>query len=481
MAALLTDRFRVVLAENFRSRVQLGESASLLSAFTAGGGDPTEFPIDLWLFFARSDSWSGGIPDPLDNQEGNFNIYDQMLGLKKVESSSIRGVIRNQTWSSGTVYDIYRHDYGSSYTDGDGVSRLVLGKRSESKLYETNFYVVTSEFKVYKCLSNNNGADSIEEPTSTSSAPFTTASDGYLWKYMYSVSASDFEKFKTDDYIPIPLQSQLVPGNEINPSSNFGGSIYNVVVEAKGLGYTIDDLFTVEGDGSNAQIQVSSVGVSGEINAVKVINPGQSYTYGELVPVVGQNSGSGAQIQAIFSPKEGIANNVGLELGAYRLGLNAKLNSADFPFENDFSVVGLIYNPIISDDATSIAIGTYRMKLQGALPQDPINDSLISSATNGASGKLIEYKEIDGVPYIWFTQENILNEGLNSSNDKVSFIPGAQITVGGSISGTISSDSDAISQPQITRGSGEIIYIDNRDPISRAADQSEDFKIILEF
>ena len=50
------------------------------------GEDPTEFPIDLWLFFARSDSWSSGIPDPLDNQEGNFNIYDQMLGLKKVES-----------------------------------------------------------------------------------------------------------------------------------------------------------------------------------------------------------------------------------------------------------------------------------------------------------------------------------------------------------------------------------------------------------
>ena len=72
MAALLTDRFRVVLAENFRNRVLLGES---------GGADP----INLWLFFARSDTWVGGLPpDPTDNQDAAFDIYDQMLGKKKL-------------------------------------------------------------------------------------------------------------------------------------------------------------------------------------------------------------------------------------------------------------------------------------------------------------------------------------------------------------------------------------------------------------
>ena len=64
---------------------------------------------------------------------------------------------------------------------------------------------------------------------------------------------------------------------------------------------------------------------------------------------------------------------------------------------------------------------------------------------------------------------------------KFHLFPNAQITIGGSISGTISSDSDAISQPQITRGSGEIIYIDNGIQFPEQRTNQEDFKIILEF
>lgn len=484
MAALLTDRFRVVLAENFRSRVELGESTALRDLFVAGGGSAEDFPINLWLFFARSSTWVNQIgdpvnpPNPVDNQEQVFNLYDQMLGLKKVESSNIRGVIRNNTWKSGSVYDVYRHDYGSETQPYS--NEFIAGKAGESKLYETDYYVVTSEFKIYKCLNNNNQANSTIEPTSISSAPFKE-SDGYVWKYMYSLSASDFEKFKTDDYIPIP--QTFISGNEINPSSNFGGAVYNVIIESPGSGYTIDDLFDIKGDGTDGKVQVTSVGPNGEIVSVRVINPGQSYTFGTVEPTADQNTGINAQIQAIFSPKEGLARDIGLELGAYRLGLNAKLNSTDFPFENDFSVVGLIYNPTIDVIATSTAIGTYKMKLAGAIAS-PTNDSIISGSTSGASGKLIHYEQVGADYYIWYTQENIQSEGINAQNQKIPFALGEVITItssGVSSSASISVDTGSISPPEIIRGTGEIIYIDNRNPISRASDQSEDFKIILEF
>ena len=464
--ALLTDKFRVLLAENFRSRVQLGESLA------------TQFPIDLYLFFARSDTWTGATPDPIDNQEQAFNIYDQMLGLKKIESSSIRGVIRNNTWVSGRQYDVYRHDYGSEYATNE----LVRGINSEIKLYETDFYVVTSEFKVYKCLDNNNRGISTKEPTSISSAPFKE-DDGYVWKYMYSINASDFEKFKTDDYVPIP--QTVDSNNAIEPSANFGGAVYNVEIEAKGSNYDIDDLFDVKGDGQDAQVQVTSVGSVGEINSVRVINPGQSYTFGELVPVAGSNSGNNAQLQAIFSPKEGIAKDIALELGAYRLALNAKFGANDFPFRNDFSVVGLLYNPTISSSSSDSAIATYRMELNGPLNPSPAADASILGS-NGATGKVIEYGQINnaGPYYIWYTQENVFQQGLTSSNEKIAFVPSSTISGSGSgtsFSGTISSNSDAIKVPEITRGSGQIIYIDNRPAVTRADDQSEDFKIILEF
>jgi len=485
MAALLTDRFRVVLAENFRSRVELGESTALRDIFVLGGGSAEDFPINLWLFFARSSTWvnENGDPDnppnPIDNQEQAFNLYDQMLGLKKVQSSNIRGVIRNNTWTINKVYDVYRHDYGSETQPYS--NDFIAGRTSETKLYETDYYVVTSEFKIYKCLDNNNQANSTIEPTSISSAPFKE-SDGYVWKYMYSLSASDFEKFKTDDYIPIP--TNFITGNEINPSSNFGGAVYNVSIDDPGNGYTIDDLFDIKGDGTDGKVQVTSVGNEGEIISVRVINPGQSYTFGTVEPVVNQNSGNNAKIQAIFSPKEGLAKNIGLELGAYRLALNAKLNSTDFPFENDFSVVGLIYNPTIIENPlnNNTAIGTYKMKLEAALSQSPTNDSMISGSVSGATGILVHYEETANNEYfIWYTQENIFNQGIDAQNQKIPFALGEQITIGENLNSSISSDPGSISQPDITRGSGEIIYIDNRNPITRASDQSEDFKIILEF
>ena len=464
MAALLTDRFRVVLAENFRNRVLLGES---------GGADP----IDLWLFFARSDTWDGGLPpDPTDNQEAAFNLYDQMLGLKKIPASNIRGVVRNKTWQTGTIYDIYRHDYGTQV----GTNQYISGLNFEIKLYETNYYVVTSEFKVYKCLNNNNATASTEEPTSTSSAPFTTP-DGYVWKYMYSVTASDFEKFKTDDYIPIPLTS--VAGNEILPSSNFGGAVYNVVISAAGQGYNLEDKFTIEGDGQDARFEVTSVDEFGAILSVRVINPGQGYTFGVAIPE--EDTGNNAQFYPIFSPKEGLANTISLELGSYRVGLNAKIESAEFPFQNDFTVVGVIYNPIMVPGVTDTAIGTKKMKLTAELNPVPNPDDLIIGETSGASGKLIHYEvTTDPEPeyFIYYTQENVVGEGLNSSNIKVPFQSGENITIdanGTPKTGAIATD--GLTDPDILRGSGEIIYIDNRSPITRATDQTEDFKIILEF
>ena len=66
----------------------------------------------------------------------------------------------------------------------------------------STFYFMTSDFRVYKVLDNNGGsAFSGSEPTSESTSPF--ASGGYVLKYMYTISTSDFSKFGTTDFIPV--------------------------------------------------------------------------------------------------------------------------------------------------------------------------------------------------------------------------------------------------------------------------------------
>ena len=471
MAAILTDRFRVVLAENFRSRVELGETSSDASA------------IDLWLFFAKATQWplDGGSevrPNPIDNQKESFEIYDQMIGLKKISSSNIRAVIRNNVWESGKIYDAYRDDYGSKVL-GSVNGELVSTVSAETKLYETSFYVVNDQFRVYKCISNNEGAASTVQPSTITSAPFTL-SDGYIWKYMYSINANDFEKFKTDDYIPIPLSTET--NNQL-----LTDSIYNIEIESGGTGYTTGAIFNIQGDGVGAQATITSVdGADGAITGVKIINPGNGYTYAQCAPQGGNN----AILRPIISPKEKIAfspESIALELGAYRLALSAVLDKNDFVFENDFRIVGIIYNPTINSTNSVTAIGTKKLKLDGAISTQ-IPDDAVITGSNGATGTFIEYTEeiIGGTTqyFIYFTQENIVGRGINSSGQRLSFSPGMNITIengANDISATISTDTDSVSNPDISRGTGEIIYIDNRDAISRAADQTEDFKIILEF
>ena len=498
MAAILTDKFRVLLAQRFRERVFADETDSNVN--TTG----------LWLFFARPKGWtdlSTGNPtsvpnSPIDNQEKEFEIYDQIIGLKKIPSSEIRPVIRNNKWLSGNVYDFYRHDYGTVQSAVNNQISYIKGFSNEVKLYETNFYVVTSEYKIYKCIDNNNNSASTVEPSSTSQSPFIL-SDGYTWKYMFTVNANDFDKFKSDEYIPIP--STVQTSNSINASSNYGGAIYKVTLSKNangdniiGSGYIIGDTFNIVGDGQNAQVRVVATNDSGGITKLKVINPGSGYTYGQIDTtkvvdsqgVVTTGTGTGASLKPVISQKEGLAVDFAKELGANKVLLHTKLEPDDFVFRNDFTVVGLLLNPTFTNsNVSNIAIGTHVINLSTDLttynsPEDFEDVQVRETSGSGpyATGTVVHY-ETDGssIFKIYFLQENIENYGIDSDGLRIPFEQGDTIQVGNSSTGTISSTTGSVVSPEIVRGSGDIIYIDNRNQISRAQDQTEDFKIILEF
>ena len=158
MAAILTDKFRVVFAEKFKDAIALKEIPGIADSNGTPlvPALPASALAEVWLFFAKSTSWTefdGGdtnVPNnPIDNQSQSFKIYDQIIGLKRITSAEMRSVIRNNKWATGTVYDIYRHDYGDITNVTNNVTTYVQSNNFEQHLYETNFYVVTSEYKVY--------------------------------------------------------------------------------------------------------------------------------------------------------------------------------------------------------------------------------------------------------------------------------------------------------------------------------------------
>ena len=179
MPAVVTDQFRILNASNFIDSVL--DSNNSYYAFL-GLPNPTA------VGFGRSDTWNTGnsnsVPPPTDNLSYSSQYKSTTLFGKKINSANIRRVVKKHSWTSNTRYDMYRHDYS-------------VGKNpapNGQTLYNTNFYVLNSDYRVYVCLDNGafgvTGSDnakgnrSLDEPTFTDLEPASagTSGDGYIWK-----------------------------------------------------------------------------------------------------------------------------------------------------------------------------------------------------------------------------------------------------------------------------------------------------------
>ena len=106
-----------------------------------------------------------------------------MIALKKVTNTDISHGLVRYNWTSGTVYDEYRDDYSSSNQTPSGANNFFDGRG----------YIVTSDYKVYKCLKTNFNSGGVAQGSTTEPSTVSTTipqetGDGYIWKYMYSIS-----------------------------------------------------------------------------------------------------------------------------------------------------------------------------------------------------------------------------------------------------------------------------------------------------
>ena len=188
MPAIITDQIRVLNASNFVSGISTTDNSYYVFI---GLPNATEVSAD----------WNTNTPYPIDSFDQYSDIYDTLISAKKITSSDILKVIRKISWASGTIYEMYRHDYSINRTSPH---------TSATSLYRTNFYVMNSDYRVYECIYNGaapsnsgKGIISLEEPTHTDLQP-RLESDGYIWKYLFSIKPSDIIKFDSVEYIPVP-------------------------------------------------------------------------------------------------------------------------------------------------------------------------------------------------------------------------------------------------------------------------------------
>jgi hypothetical protein len=211
------------------------------------------------------------------------DVRRELAFVKRISPNEVSLVVPRIDWISGTVYDQWDHT---------------------QVMYTKSFYVITDEFKVYKCLNNNNAIPSTQKPTSTDVAPFTTA-DGYLWKYLYTVPSFKRTRFMTLDYMPVQ--------RSISESFYGVGEIESVSVVTGGEGYTeATTSIVVFGDGEGAVI--SPVIYDGAIVDVVIENGGTGYTNATLTVL--STSGTGAALTANISRTDFESDQIVVEQSA---------------------------------------------------------------------------------------------------------------------------------------------------------------------
>ena len=485
MAAIITNKFRINNAEQFY------ESFSETAAET------------YYLFIGRAHAWASDAdvqgntiaegtdaspPTPNDDVTSEFYNYDDMLGAKLIASSDVSYVIPRRNWTTGTTYDMYEHNVGSGNTANSGATNL----------WDSTFVVMNSSYAVYKCIENDSATASTTEPTSTSNSIFSTA-DGYRWKYMYSLTSAETLNFMSTDFIHCSTDSTV-------SAAAVDGALDTILVVAGGSSYTLSTGSTitaipVRGDGSSGICTVTIS--SGAISAATITTAGTGYTYAYITNadiIAGTNAGgagSGANLNVIIPPKNGHGYNALKELGAFYVMINKSLvgaeGTSDIGVANDFRRIGLVRNPT-NYGTTTVASATTRRQIYAAVFSSVSGtftaDEEINQASTGAVGKVVEYDSTNKILY-WY-QTRFPDVGTDSNGNLTAF-SGANAITGQSSSAAATPDTSdstttnavvfasGYSTPELVADSGDILYVEERSPITRASDQTENIKLIIEF
>lgn len=315
MTVSLRDTFHTAFAKQFYQDVVSGRSG--LHCFIGN--------VMPWGTVDLPPTYSGTLEEEMATRKN-------IILTKKFTASDICYVAPRYDWVSGTVYA--QHD-------------------SSINMKGRNFFVLTSDKNVYKCLWNNSGTQSTVMPTGRGYQTIQT-SDGYIWKFMYTIPTSLVNRFMTKDYIPVTRSTndtfygdgqisdiKIVSGGsgyqgssqttvtvsggtpttaaQIVPVINSSGSITKVIIKNQGAGYSVAPTLTVvspTGTGKypgNSTAKLTAIILAGKVDSVLINDPGVGLanTIQTTISVTGDGSG------AVLTPyiESGILKDVIIEDG----------------------------------------------------------------------------------------------------------------------------------------------------------------------
>lgn len=529
MTAIITNKFRLLNARKFIE-----------------GFDGSSLTENRYLFIGRTSPWANDTmpPLPLDSVDSEMQAWDDMLSLKRVVDLTVSNLIPRINWDATgeTVYvayssadsELFNHPTAAEISDGLANSYT-----------PGNFYVVTDEYNVYKCIDNNNGAKSTVKPTGSGTTIFETV-DGYKWKFMYQINSGDLLKYFTSDWMPVKtlLSDDGSSQWDVQQAASDGAIDY-VKVLTPGSGYVFTDSGTATSGSTNtvalragasatndvyngSTIYITAGTGVGQIRlisdydgATKVatvsvnwgVQPDNTSVYQVLPTVTISGNGSGAQAKPVMAANtidkiNIIASGTNYSFAEVSIsgggGTGATAQASISPSGGHgkdpvkelggFFVmmsVELAYNEGLGDFPIT---NDYR-RIGIAINVNDITDTLASQSTLRATKRLT----ISTVVGTFQPDEEITSSGatgivvqftdLGGGNGLLDYYQDGStgfedFVAANGVAGTTSAATATISiveDPEVKLRSGEIIYMEHRRPIMRAPDQLEQVRLICEF
>lgn len=427
----------------------------------------------------------------------NGNVNVSVSTLQTVNSATINLASVNPVITVGSLIRIGEeikevcdvHASGASLTVNTPFSSAYTNANlykvvTTTTQYANKFYVRNIADQVFKCMDNNSGANSTVMPEITLGGqlpenPFIETSDGYKWKYMYTIPSGLKNKFFTDKYMPV-IREPIVFENAEN------GRIDIIQITDGGSGYfsggSVNNyaIVDVTGDGANANVTVDVT--NGVITNINIIDGGNTYTTATITldDTIQTFAGNTAELRAVISPRYGHGFDPVKELGG-----SDQMISVDFegdlngllPTQGDGTEkvrqISIIKDPKLANGvyATSTVYPMYTSLQVSNPPVDFSHGTIVyagsSFETSTFNARVIHFDNNTNMLYINRIVGNVSQIVSETIYEKDNPSAAARVF--------------SVTEPDINIFTGEVLFIENKSPIIRSPNQTETVKLVVEF
>jgi len=461
MTAVITDAFRTNLVKLFYDEI-------------VSTSDSNEYYIGVGKADYHGDS--DIIPTTFRTLYEERLARGNLQSLKKVETSSF--VIPRYNWAQGAIYSAY----------SDAVQGIPAN----------TYYVMTEYNEVYICLQQ--GKNSQGNPVASTVQPnYITAgvnqkqsfrtTDGYVWKFYYTLSAVKARDFLTASYIPI----QKIEWTQTGDSAGLNdfeltqlsiqkaaspGQVVGVRLTNGGSGYTSAPTVTIRGNGTSAA--ATATVYAGAVVKIEMDNEsaalGVNYDYADIV--LSGGGGTGAEAFPIIGPLDGLGADPRDEFKATSVMMVVQPSGTvdgTWRIDQDFRQIVLLKNPKLYSGAylTATSVNALRsLKMTNSIEPaafDDQEDQLFIGQTSGARA------------YVDDVDSSVIYYHQNEKTGFKAFQADETIAdSGGAISAVIdSAGASPLVNGTVNPYTGKIYYVENRARVLRNEDQQEDIKVII--